>query len=129
VRAVGARVYGNPNVCDPAFEYDPPETKAIPAIWHHNRGMIVDSLVLCDYENTRVFSMLSQDGAADRLDLLHGGPDSGRMPYGDPLFAGPIGLPVNQTVPSDPLVQPCCYRDQLWGYLAGIATEIRVAWY
>ena len=65
MRAVGARVYGNPNVCDPAFEYDPPETKAIPAIWHHNRGMIVDSLVLCDYENTRVFSMLSQDGAAD----------------------------------------------------------------
>ena len=51
------------------------------------------------------------------------------MPYGDPLFAGPIGLPVNQTVPSDPLVQPCCYPDQLWGYLAGIATEIRVAWY
>ena len=65
VRAVCAKVYGNPDVGDPAFEYDPPETKAIPAIWHHNRGMIVDSLVLCDYEHTRVFSMLSEDGAAD----------------------------------------------------------------
>lgn len=65
VRAISARVYGNPDVCDPAFEYDPPEAKAIPAIWHHDRGMIVDSLVLCDYEQTRVFSMLSEDGAAD----------------------------------------------------------------
>ena len=65
VRAVSAKVYGNPDVCDPAFEYDPPETKAIPAIWHHNRGMIVNSLVLCDYEHARVFSRLSEDGAAD----------------------------------------------------------------
>ncbi|MDP2948267.1 MAG: aldehyde ferredoxin oxidoreductase N-terminal domain-containing protein [Chloroflexota bacterium] len=65
VRAVAAKVYGNPDVCDPAFEYDPSDTKAIPAIWHHHRGMIVDSLVLCDYENTRVFSVLSEDGAAD----------------------------------------------------------------
>ncbi len=64
-RAVCAKVYGDPNVCDPAYTYDPPEAKAIPAIWHHNRGMIIDSLVLCDYENTRVFSMESEDGAAD----------------------------------------------------------------
>jgi aldehyde:ferredoxin oxidoreductase len=27
--------------------------------------MIVNSLILCDYEHTRVFSMLSEDGAAD----------------------------------------------------------------
>ena len=65
VRAVCAKVYGNPDVGDPAFDYDPPEAKAIPAIWHSDRGMILDSLVLCDYENTRVFSMLSEDGAAD----------------------------------------------------------------
>jgi len=65
VRAVSGKVYGNPDVCDPAFEYDPPETKAIPAIWHTDRGMIVDSLVLCDYENTRVFSMFTEDGSAD----------------------------------------------------------------
>ncbi|HHX43943.1 MAG TPA: hypothetical protein GX714_08165 [Chloroflexi bacterium] len=64
-RAVCAKVYGDPNVCDPAYTYDPPEAKAIPAIWHHDRGMIVDSLVLCDYEHTRVFSMESEDGAAD----------------------------------------------------------------
>ena len=65
VRAVCTKVYGNPDVCDPAFEYDPPEAKAIPAIWHHDRAMIVESLVLCDREHTRVFSMLSEDGAAD----------------------------------------------------------------
>jgi aldehyde:ferredoxin oxidoreductase len=69
VRAVCAKVYGNPDVGDPAFDYDPPEAKAIPAIWHHNRGMIIDSLILCDYENTRVFSMLSEDGAADTAQM------------------------------------------------------------
>ncbi|MFP3897067.1 MAG: aldehyde ferredoxin oxidoreductase N-terminal domain-containing protein [Anaerolineales bacterium] len=65
VRNVCARVYGDPDVGDPSFTYDPPEAKAIPAIWHSDRGMIVDSLVLCDYENTRVFSVLSEDGSAD----------------------------------------------------------------
>ena len=64
-RAVSAKVYGNPDVCDPSFTYDPPEAKAIPAIWHSHRGMILDSLILCDYENTRVFSTQSEDGAAD----------------------------------------------------------------
>jgi len=65
VRAVCEKVYGNPDICDAAYEYDPPELKAIPAIWHSHRAMIVNSLILCDYENTRVFSMLSEDGAAD----------------------------------------------------------------
>jgi len=65
VGAVCAKVYGNPDVFDPAFVYDPAEVKAIPAIWHSHRGMVVDSLVLCDYENTRVFSSESEDGAAD----------------------------------------------------------------
>jgi aldehyde:ferredoxin oxidoreductase len=65
VRAVCAKVYGDPHVGDAEFEYDPPETKAIPATWHSIRGMILDALILCDYENTRVFSMLSADGAAD----------------------------------------------------------------
>jgi len=65
VRAVCERVYGSAAVGDPDTVYDPSEAQAIPAIWHHNRGMIVDSLVLCDYENTRVFSMLSEDGASD----------------------------------------------------------------
>ncbi len=64
-RAVSAKVYGNPDVCDPSFTYDPPEAKAIPAIWHSHRGMILDSLVLCDYEQTRVFSTQSEDGSAD----------------------------------------------------------------
>jgi aldehyde:ferredoxin oxidoreductase len=65
VRDICARVYGNADVCDPAYTYDPPEAKAIPAIWHSHRGMIVDSLVLCDYENTRVFSGENEDGMAD----------------------------------------------------------------
>jgi len=64
-RAVCAKVYGNADVCDPTLAYDAPETKAIPAIFHHDRGMIIESLVLCDYENTRVFSMESEDNAAD----------------------------------------------------------------
>ena len=64
-RAVTAKIYGNPDVCDPAFTYDPPETKAIPAIWHSHRAMVVDSLVLCDRVQSRVFSMLSEDGTAD----------------------------------------------------------------
>jgi aldehyde:ferredoxin oxidoreductase len=65
VRAVCAKVYGNPDILNRAYEYDPPELKAIPAIWHSHRGMIVDSLILCDREHTRVFSMSSEDGAAD----------------------------------------------------------------
>jgi aldehyde:ferredoxin oxidoreductase len=58
-------VYGNAEVCNPELSYDPPETKAIPAIFHHNRGMLVESLVLCDREHTRVFSMLTEDKVAD----------------------------------------------------------------
>jgi len=65
VSAICARVYGNPDILNPAFEYDPPELKAIPAIWHSHRAMIVDSLILCDREHSRVFSMKSEDGAAD----------------------------------------------------------------
>jgi len=65
VRAICARAYGDPDVCNPEFIYDPPELKAIPAIWHSHHGMIVDSLILCDREHTRVFSMSSEDGAAD----------------------------------------------------------------
>jgi hypothetical protein len=64
-RAVCARVYGDPGVCDPAYTYDQPETKAIPAIYHHDRGMLVESLVLCDREHARVFSMRSEDHMAD----------------------------------------------------------------
>ena len=65
VSAVCEKVYGKRDICNPAFEYDPPELKAIPAIWHSHRGMIVDSLILCDREHTRVFSAESEDGAAD----------------------------------------------------------------
>ena len=65
VRAVSEKVYGDPNVCDPSVEYDPPEARVIPAIWHTDRGMIVDSLILCDYEHPRVFSSFSEDGSAD----------------------------------------------------------------
>jgi aldehyde:ferredoxin oxidoreductase len=65
VRAVCAKAYGDPDVCNPAYDYDRPELKAIPAIWHSHRGMIVDSLILCDREHTRVFSSWREDGAAD----------------------------------------------------------------
>ena len=65
VHAVCARVYGMADMCNPTITYDPPEARVIPAIWHTRRAMVVDSLVLCDYENTRVFSSLREDGAAD----------------------------------------------------------------
>jgi len=43
----------------------PYEAKAIPAIWHSDRGMIIDSLVLCDYGRTRgSFPMLEAGGLA-----------------------------------------------------------------
>jgi aldehyde:ferredoxin oxidoreductase len=64
-RAVCRRVYGNADVCDPAISYDPPESKAIPAMWHSHRAMVVNALILCDYEHARVFSTSSEDGAAD----------------------------------------------------------------
>jgi len=64
-RAVCARVYGRPDICDPQIAYDPPEVKAIPALWHSYRGMVISSLVLCDNENSRIFSMLTPDHMAD----------------------------------------------------------------
>jgi len=64
-RHVCAKVYGDPDVCDPTPGYDRPDARALPAIFHHNRAMIVESMVLCDRENTRVFSMLTEDKAAD----------------------------------------------------------------
>ncbi|MBN1400566.1 MAG: hypothetical protein JXA74_07000, partial [Anaerolineae bacterium] len=64
-RAVCEQVYGHPECCNPNLAYDVPETKALPAIFHHNRGMLVESLVLCDRENTRVFSMATEDRKAD----------------------------------------------------------------
>ncbi len=64
-RHVCQKVYGNSEVCNPELTYEQPEAKVIPAIFHHNRGMLVESLVLCDREHTRVFSMLSEDKVAD----------------------------------------------------------------
>ena len=64
-RHVCATVYGHPDVCDPAFSYDPPEVKTIPALWHSHRAMLVNSLILCDREHSRIFSMLTEDHVAD----------------------------------------------------------------
>jgi hypothetical protein len=65
VRAVCEQVYGHPDVCDDRYTYDPPELKALPALWHSHRGMLVNSLVLCDREHSRVFGTTSEDGKAD----------------------------------------------------------------
>jgi hypothetical protein len=65
VAAVCERVYGRADIGDETIDYDEPAARALPAIWHSDRAMIVDSLVLCDYEHTRVFSMLSENGQAD----------------------------------------------------------------
>ncbi len=64
-RNVCARVYGNPDICDSTFEYDPPELKAIPAIWHSHHAMVVNSLILCEREHSRIFSSITEDGVAD----------------------------------------------------------------
>lgn len=64
-RAICERVYGEPDVYNPIYTYDKPETKAIPAILHHNWGMLLESLTLCDYEQPRIFSMETEDRAAD----------------------------------------------------------------
>ncbi len=64
-KLVCQKVYGIADACDSTIAYEQPETKAIPAIFHHHRGMIVESLVLCDREHTRVFSMETSDHAAD----------------------------------------------------------------
>jgi len=64
-RAVCARVYGEAEAANPAYTYDRPETKAIPAIYHHDQAMLVESLILCDKEHPRVFSMESADYSAD----------------------------------------------------------------
>jgi aldehyde:ferredoxin oxidoreductase len=64
-RRVAAKVYGHPDVFDSNLTYDRPEVKAIPALWHSHRGMLVGSLVLCDREHSRVFSTETEDGAAD----------------------------------------------------------------
>jgi len=65
VRAVSAKVYGNADVFDPQYSYGYPETKVIPAAYHHDKGMLVESLVLCESEQPRVFSMETPDHAAD----------------------------------------------------------------
>ncbi len=65
VRDICARAYGDPDICTPGLGYDRPELRAIPAIWHSHHGMIVDSLILCDREHTRIFSVANEDGAAD----------------------------------------------------------------
>jgi aldehyde:ferredoxin oxidoreductase len=64
-RAVCEKVYGEPDACDPAYTYDRPETKIVPAMYHHHRGMINNCMVLCERETIRVFSLESEDYAAD----------------------------------------------------------------
>jgi aldehyde:ferredoxin oxidoreductase len=62
---VCAEVYGHPDVGDARYTYEPPELKVLPALWHSYRGMVVDSMVVCDYEHTRVFSTAGESGKAD----------------------------------------------------------------
>jgi aldehyde:ferredoxin oxidoreductase len=64
-RHVAAKVYGDPDVFNSDLTYEKPEAKALPALWHSHRGMLVGSLVLCDREHSRVFSAESEDGVAD----------------------------------------------------------------
>ncbi len=65
VLAISRRIYGTEDAFDPNVSYDPPESKAIPAIWHGNRGCILSSLLLCDWNFPRIFSIQTEDGYWD----------------------------------------------------------------
>jgi aldehyde:ferredoxin oxidoreductase len=64
-RAACETVYGEPDACNPAYTYDKPETKVIPAIYHHDRGMVNNCMVLCERETIRVFDLQREGHAAD----------------------------------------------------------------
>jgi len=65
VKAICAKVYGDGDVCDPAYSNERPELQAIPAIYHTDRGVTMDSLVLCEYDHGMVFNSLAEDHMAD----------------------------------------------------------------
>ena len=64
-RASCAVVYGHPDACDPTLAYEVPDAKAIPAIFHHDLGMLVESLVLCERQHAHVFRHDAPESPAD----------------------------------------------------------------
>ncbi|OKY79081.1 MAG: Aldehyde:ferredoxin oxidoreductase [Candidatus Methanohalarchaeum thermophilum] len=62
VREVSERLYGYEGAMDYEVTYDPPEAKASAAVWHRWRGALVASLLLCDWQMPRVFTLRPKDG-------------------------------------------------------------------
>ncbi len=62
VKAVSKRLYGMEGSMDYQVTYDPPEAKARPAAYHRWRGALLSSLLLCDWQMPRVFSIREMEG-------------------------------------------------------------------
>jgi aldehyde:ferredoxin oxidoreductase len=65
VLQIAARMYGTTGAFDPDVTYDPPAAKAIPAIWHGNRGCVLSSLLVCEWTFPRIFSSYTPDHFGD----------------------------------------------------------------
>jgi len=65
LRAVGVHLYGSAASVDPLSGY---EAKAVPAVFHHDRGALKDSLGICD----NIFPMLTDPKEADFLVRVNG---------------------------------------------------------
>ncbi|GAI84696.1 unnamed protein product, partial [marine sediment metagenome] len=57
IKAVSKRLYGMEGSMDYQVTYDPPEAKARPAAYHRWRGALLASLLLCDWQMPRVFTI------------------------------------------------------------------------
>jgi aldehyde:ferredoxin oxidoreductase len=62
VDAVSKRLYGMTGAMDPAVSFDPPEAKAKAAQVHKWKGALLSSLLLCDWQMPRIFSVRKMTG-------------------------------------------------------------------
>jgi aldehyde:ferredoxin oxidoreductase len=58
IKNIGERIYGSKLATDPESNY---EDKAIPALWHGNRSVIKDSLLVDDQIFPRIYSRYTKD--------------------------------------------------------------------
>jgi aldehyde:ferredoxin oxidoreductase len=57
IAPVSQRLYGTTQTMDPNISFDPPEAKAYGARFHKWHGALTSSLLLCDWQMPRVFSI------------------------------------------------------------------------
>lgn len=61
IRKVSERLYGMEGALDFEVTYDPPEAKARAAAYHRWKGALIASLVLCDWQMPRIFTLRETD--------------------------------------------------------------------